>query len=342
MGRRVPVRLSDIAEMANVSVSTVSYVLSGKWKDCRISDATAKRILDLVEQHGCVPNRTARFLKSGRCHLLALVSPHCADFYAEIIEGIEQEGEKRDYQILTGSTFNSIEREESYVKNLVARRVDGVIILPVDAHEDHLRYLSRNHVPTVCFRRRADVSIPFKFMTFNDFEGARIATRHLLDKGCERIAFISASLFLQYDFLRVIHEARTLGYAQALAEADHGAKPRVFPLDEAASDYAETLTGLVRKHRIDGIVGLSDRTCAPVLRVLREAGIRVPEDVRVIGFDNSELAWLSYPPLSSIALPKRELGAAMVQALVRMVEDHEQETDEILLMPRLVERQTSA
>jgi LacI family transcriptional regulator len=338
----VRIKLSDIARLANVSIATVSYVLNGKGGAQKISQATADRIRKIAREHGYVPNKTARYLKHGRYHLIALIAPHCADFYAGLLRSIELEGDKHEYQILFSSTFDDIEREETYIKNLIARRVDGVVILPIDVHSQHLQYLTRNHVPTIFFRRRADSSSPHKFMTFGDACGGLIATRHLIERGCRRIAFCSSPVFLGPDYLKVIHQARIEGYKQALKEAGREFCPEdVLVLAEPSPSYSEDLVEALKMRGYDGIVGISDRACLPILRSLQANGIRVPEQIKVIGFDNSDYLDFTAPPLSSIRLPKAQLGEAMMQALLRMIETREQEKDEVLLKPDLVEREST-
>lgn len=337
------VRLSDIAKMANVSIATASYVLNGKAADRGISEATAQRILELAQEHGFVLNRTAGFLQKGRYHLIAVIAPRCADFMLDMLQEIQQEGEKRDYQFIYSSTFDSIEREKTYLKGLIARRVDGVIMLPVDIHAPHLRYLTRNHVPTIFWRRRADSQSSHKFMAFADSKGGYMAARHLIDQGCRRIAFCSNPAVLDLEYLRIIHEARLEGCMRALNEEGlRAVLPRGLLVDPREPEQGALLAEQMRSRRIDGLVGFSDDHIAQVMSLLRREGIRIPDDVRMIGFDDAAFDVFLDPPLSSIGLPKADLGRSMVEALLRMIETGEHETDEVLLDPYLVARESSA
>jgi len=336
------IKLSEIARLANVSIATASYVLSGKGEQKGISEATTQRVEALARQHGFVPNRTAAFLKKGRYHLIALMAPHISEFYAGMLQSIEQEAEKRDYQILFSSTFDSVERERDYLRGLLARRVDGVILLPVDIHERHLRYLARNHVPTIFFRRRADAELPHKFMSFNDVLVGRKAAEHLVRQGCRTIAYCSAPIYVNQEYLRIIHEARSEACGEAVRAAG-------LPFDESHvvlvdRGRPETLPEVARwmlDRGVDGVVGISDDVSLAAMYALRDVGARIPEDVKVVGCNDSELAWFGVPPLTSVALPKPQLGRAMVEALFRMMDDGSQETDEVLLEPQVVARQSS-
>lgn len=336
-------KLKDIARLAEVSIATASYVLNDQWEVKGIRQETAQRVMDLAEEHRFVPNRTATFLKKGRYHLIALISPHCADFYSDLLQGIEEQGEKQDYQILFCSTFNSAKREENYLRSLIARRVDGVIILPVDIHESHMEYLIKNRVPTVCFRRRASSDLAAKYMTFNDREGGKIAAKHLLAQGCQRIAFVSDTICEQYDYLKIIQEARAQGCIEALEEAGRPADElTVFVHDSGCPDYPEVIRDALSENKIDGVVGFSDMACVVLCRALRQVGLCVPKDLRVVGFDNTELGALFDPGLTSIGLPKPQLGRLMVDAIMRMIDSRQQETDEFFLSPYLIPRASTA
>lgn len=337
------VKLRDIAALANVSVATASYVMNDKWGEKGISPETAERVTRLAEEHGFVPNRTAALLKKGRYHLIALISPHCADFYADLLQGIEEEGEKHDYQILFCSTFDRPDREEAYVKSLVARRVDGVIILPIESEAPHLKFLTRNRVPTVFFRRQAGAKARGKFMTFNDFEGGRMAAQHLIARGCKRIAFGTSSYLQDFEYLRIIEEARLQGCREAMREAGlatAGLDPIL--MEEDAPGAAARFASRVHETAIDGIVGFSDHAAIAMMNMLRSEGMSIPEDVRFIGFDDTEMGRLHWPALSSISLPKADLGKTMMEAIESMLERGSQDTDEMLLSPRVVSRASTA
>lgn len=340
MGERIT--LSEIAKMARVSKATASYVLSGRDREYRISPDTAKRIRDIAEQLGYVPNRSAALLKKEHNHLIALMAPHFSDFYAGLLRSIELKAEQRDFQTLFGSTFDDVEREKAYINSLIARRIDGIIILPVDVHAPHLKMLTKYKIPTILFRRRADSEAPFLFMTFNDYKVGHLATEHLLQQGCRRIAFLSAPIYTQGDYLKIIHQARVSGYREAL-KAQGSLIPDVSSLflDRGVPEMDQRFLELVHKHQIDGLVSIADDVALHGKYVLSRQGIQIPEQVKMVGCNDSELAYFSTPGLSSIGLPKSELGADMVQSLFRMIDNRKQELNEILLDPYLVVRGSS-
>jgi LacI family transcriptional regulator len=331
----------EIARLAEVSTATVSYVLNGKAGRQGISAATAERVRDVAEDLGYVPDRMATSLRTGRYHLIALIAPHFADFYADLLQGIEEEGDKSNYQIIISSTFDRVSREARYVQSLIGRRIDGAIVLPVDIHEPHLRRFEKARIPTVCFRRRAGSDLRARFMTFDDYGAGRMLTRRLIEVGCKRLAFYCPQLFLERDYLRIIHEARFAGFRRACEEAGLSCGcdgPMV--LEERDEGVGARLSEEAGRRKADGIVGVSDTSCLIAMHHLKAHGIRVPDDIKIAGFDNVLAASVAAPPLTTIAWPKAELGRAMMQSLLNMMETREQQTDEAFFEPRLVVRQS--
>lgn len=333
------VTLTEIAREAKVSIATVSYVLNDHPKSRSISDTTVHRVKKIADRYGYMPNKAAAGLKKGRHDLLALLAPHAGDFFAQLLLGIEGEGEKHDFQLLAASTFDKAEREKQYIRKLVARRVDGIIILPIDVRERHLQYLIRNGIPTICFRRRGTATLPVKFMTFNDIEAGRKMARHLIDRGCRKIAFCAKPERFERDYHTILVEAMTQGISEVLQQAGLPfGKGQVIALDRTSPKHAEHVKKMLVEPGVDGIIGLSDHLCAAVLQALSTLGSRVPHDIKLVGFGNDEIASLTTPAITSVDLPTDDLGKIMVQALVRMIEEGIQEADEVLLEPRLIER----
>jgi LacI family transcriptional regulator len=338
----MPVKLSEVAKLAGVSIAAASYALNGRARQYGISKGTEARIKQIAEEQGYVANRTAAYLKKGRYHLITLIAPHFLEFFANLLEGIEHEAEESDYHVLFCSSFNRLDREKKYLKSLIARRVDGVIIMPTDVNAKHLLYLSKNSVPSVLFRHRLDSTLPHKFMSFDDVQGARLATRHLLDRGCRKVAFCSLAGYTAYEYIRPIHETRIEGFRRALEEAGLAYDEEMNVVYAGGGTQADiALVDRVKKQGIDGIVGISDEVVVPMMRMLRLAGIRIPEDLKLVGFGDSFAARISEPPLSTLSAPRWEMGVGMVQALMRMIESGEHETDEVLYPFGLIARQST-
>jgi LacI family transcriptional regulator len=334
--------LEEIAKLAGVSKATASYVLSGKSMQGRVSEKTAARVKAVAEKHGYVPNRAAALFRKGRHHLIAMLMPNLSDFYAGLLAQVELEAEKCGFQVLFGCSFNSPEREAKYVEGMLARRVDGLILLPINIDAQHLHLLHRNRLPTIFFRRRAEATLPHKFMTFHDFRTGYLAAKHVIEKGCRKLVFCSEPSLLRLDYVRIIHEARLAGFRQALTEnglvvGDEGI---LFherePFDNKAFIEEFKRTGF------DGIVGVGDDAAIRAMTALTQHGVRVPEEVKVIGIDDSKLCRYAVPAMSSIGLPKDELGARMVEALMRMIKKGEPEADEVLTEPFVVARASTA
>ncbi len=336
------ITLKEIASLAKVSIATASYVLNDHPKSRSMNEETVLRVKKVAAAYGFVPSKAAGSLKQGRHDLIALIAPHVGDFFAGLSQGIESEGDKHRLQLMTASTFDSAEREREYVKRLLARRVDGMIVLPLDVSARHLDYLYRSRVPVIFFRRRAGSTAPAKFMTFDDIEVGRLAARHLIERGCRRIALLTHPEWIRREYYRIVHDALFEGCREACEEAGLPfGEDDVLGVDTDRPTYGDDLVRAVREGGYDGLFGLSDVTCAGALNALHRARIRVPEKVKVVSFGDGELARFSIPALTSVGLPKAELGREMVRALVRMVENRAQEADEVLLKPSLTVREST-
>lgn len=335
------VTLTEIAKKANVSIATVSYVLNGKAQAQGITEGTAQRILTIAEQEGYLPNKTAQFLRRGRYQLIALIAPHFQDCFLGLLKGIEHEAEKHDYQILLCSTFGDPEREARNIKTLIARRVDGVAIMPVDPRSPHLNYLTRNHVPTVFLQRRFAPPSEVKHMGVDNVAAGRLATRHLLESGCRCVAFGTSEPEASKACSRRRDQDRLAGYREALVEGGlYPAHEVVVELD-TGTDAAERVLDALRAHGCDGLVATTDALCKRILGALRHLGKACPEDLRLAGMGDTDLAHLSVPPLTSVAFPEEKMGLDLVRSLIRMIESGTQETDEMLYAPSLVVRASS-
>jgi LacI family transcriptional regulator len=180
------------------------------------------------------------------------------------------------------------------------------------------------------------------FMTFDDFEAGAIVAHHLMDRGCRRMAFLSSPVYVEQEYLAIIHQARLQGFNRTLRESGKPVlleEAVMLTRGNAASECA--LVEIFKKHRFDGFAAISDDIAVWAMRLLQDAGVRIPEHVRAVGCNNSELSVFAVPGLTTVGLPKARLGEEMVRVLFRMIDRQEQETDEVLIEPHLVERDST-
>ncbi|MEV5707482.1 LacI family DNA-binding transcriptional regulator [Actinoallomurus sp. NPDC052274] len=305
--------LESVAARAGVSRATVSRVVNG----LSVTRASEESVRRAIEELGYVPNHAARTLVTRRTDLFALVVPEpttrvfSADrFFAGLVQGISQELEAADKQLvlmLAGSAASHDRIERS----VAARHVDGVMLSSLHGADPLPAVLTRIGIPVVCNERPlGPVSVPY--VGVDNHGGAVAAVRHLLGSGRRRIATIAGPP----DMVAGID--RLAGYREALREA--GRPPVVEVGDFTFGSGAEAMRRLLAAEpELDAVFAASDLMAGGALETLRRAGRRVPDDVAVIGFDDTDLARDTDPPLTTVRQPILEIGRRMARQLLSLV-----------------------
>lgn len=326
--------IKDIAEIANVSYATVSRALNNKYG---VNEGTRRRILEIAERINYSPNAVARGLKSNRTFTLGLVIPDISNpFFPEVARGVEEQASERGYSVLLCNTDWNLEREEQYLRLLAERRVDGLLISPVGAAR-HAPWQEDifGELPVV-FLANAPVETERPYVIIDNTRGGYLATSHLLLQGYERVAFVGAR-----EGSGTV-DRRLEGYREALAE-------RGVPVDDSLvclGDFREH-SGYEAARRLvagrmcpDAVFAENDLLAVGVIHAVRERGLRVPEDVAVVGFDDIPLAAFPEIDLTTVAQPKEEMGRRAARLLTDAVAGAGTPS-QIMLEPQLLVRGTS-
>lgn len=329
--------MRDVARVAGVSVSTVANVLS---RPAIVAAETRRRVEEAMTQVGFVPNGPARVLRGMPSAIIGSVLLDLANpFYAEVNRGIEDRLADQGCLVLAGSTDLSMAKERRLLGLLEEQSVRGVIIAPIDPEHGGLRELSLRGTPVVLVdhpRGRMDLCA----VAVDDVLGGRLAAEHLLSLGHSRIAFLSGSVGAT-----AVNRRRS-GVCQAVSEA--GLDPEHVLIDvrmplagrsEADADaVAQILTAVPRP---TAVICLNDTAALEVLRALEDAGVRVPADMSVVGYDDLAFAARLAPPLTTVAQPTYKLGYAAAELLLDEGQTGHQHR-EIVFQPRLVARASTA
>ncbi len=292
----MPVTMSDVARAAGVSAMTVSNVLTGRK---RVGEETRRRVLTAVDELGYELNLTARHLRAGRTDTIALVvpgfhHPYFGELAARIARRLEVSG--RHLVVEHGGASREGELEALSLARL--HLYDGVLLSVVGMTHDDVAHL-RTAVPVVLL---GEQQMPQRYdhVRMDNVEGARLATAHLLATGSRRVAVVGGS---PRDANRGMPGMRTLGWEIAHRDAGVPIDPALVPPSgtDGPADGREAVRRLVReKVAFDGVLALTDTLATGVLAGLAEAGLRVPDDVQVIGFDNLDASEFLVPPLSTV------------------------------------------
>lgn len=338
VGRDGRPTLEQVAARAGVGRGTVSRVINGS---PRVSERTKAVVEEAIADLGYVPHRAARALAGNRADAVALVVPEpetrlfAEPYFAAIIRGVSIELAEADIQLLLTLSRTPAERKR-FAQYAASNRVDGVLLVSVHGEDPLPEQLAEFGIPAVMNGRRfAEESFPH--VDGDNVGGAGQAVRHLLARGRRAVATITGSSDMY------VAQCRLEGYREALREAGVPTDDRLVVHGDFTEEggYAAMRDLLSRGVALDAVFCASDLTAAGARRALREAGRRVPDDVALVGFDDSAIARHMDPPLTSVRQPTEEMGRAMTRALLAEIADADAAPPSLVLPTELIERASS-
>ncbi|MBV6818495.1 ribose operon transcriptional repressor RbsR [Rahnella sp. PD12R] len=326
--------MKDVARLAGVSTSTVSHVIN---KNRFVSESIADKVNAAVEQLNYAPSALARSLKLNQTRTIGmLLTASSNPFYSEVVRGVERSCYERGYSLILCNTDGDAERMNRSLETLLQKRVDGLLIMCTENHRPSKDAISRYP------------SLPIVMMDWSPFEGSidviqdnallggEMATDYLIRHGYSRIACITGPLD------KTTAQERLNGYRQAMKKAGL----EILPGYEVSSDF-EFGGGLVAMEQLlmlteppHAVFASNDAMAVGVYQALYQRGLRVPDDVAVVGYDDIQLAQYLMPPLTTIHQPKDSLGELAVDALLHRLQEPESEPQVLVLTPELVVRQS--
>lgn len=324
--------MKDVARLAGVSTSTVSHVINN---DRFVSDATRKKVDNAVKTLNYTPSALARSLKLNQTHTIGmLISASSNPFYSELVRGVERSCFERGYSLILCNTDGDENRMNSNLETLLQKRVDGLLLLSTEIHPPSRDILRRYPgVPTVMmdwspFDEGSDI------IQDNSLLGGEMATRHLIERGHKRIACIGGPVDKSPSRMRLE------GYRKAMQKAGLPVLPGYETVGdfEFSGGYHATQQLLALKTPPEAIFCCNDAMAVGVYRALYQAGLTVPKDMAVIGYDDIELARYMSPPLTTIHQPKDELGELAVDVLIHRMAQPDLAQQRLQLTPELVTR----
>ena len=330
------VTIKDIVRVTGYSTATVSRVLNGT--NQFYSDETRSKIEKAAKELGYVPNMYAKVLKTSITNNIALIVPQMSGFYAEIFSGLQAKANLSGYSVSLYSANNCVNQEEMNVRNLSSLPCDGIVIASGLLDPEHLNALRATNLPIVSVEYIIGADdIPF--IGIPDCEATERAVGRLLDLGHRRIACFTAPM--QYSVLK----ERYAGYLSAFEK--RGFSPDldlVFsdPLYERAGDEQQylALKGVLASHAFTAAMAFSDDTAGMILRAAHDLGISVPEDLSVIGFDDSSVSAYFIPSLTTVRQDAYALGCGAAEMMLESITYGQ--TSPRLLAADLIERESVA
>lgn len=337
---RMAVRLKDIAQDLGVSVVTVSKVLRNH---SDISEETRRRVLKRIKELNYRPNLAARALITGRSNTVGLIVPDLLHpFFSQVAKAMSGALRARGYGLLISSSEDDAALERAEVESLLARRVDAVVLASAQTSAaGALAQVEELGVPSVLIDRRFPGRVAH-FIGVDDEAVGQMVTAHLIEQGCRRIAHIRGPQVST-------SVGRFEGYKRALAAARMAARPElVVPVGASGDDRGEpgghhAMRKLLSlKPRPDGVFCYNDPVALGAMRAILEAGLRIPDDIAVVGCGNIPYGDLLRVPLSTVDQDSARIGEAAAELAVRLIESKAPPRPQSLLFsPHLVLRQSS-
>jgi LacI family repressor for deo operon, udp, cdd, tsx, nupC, and nupG len=329
----MPVSIKDVARAVGVSHSTVSRALSNS---SLVREETKIKIQQVAAEMGYTPNAAARSLVTKRTGALGLVVTTIADpFIAEVVRGIEETALDEGYGVILSQSNAEVSRELAAVRALREKRVDAVIVSASRVGDLYMPLLEEIQVPIVLVNSEQS-SKRVHFVLSDDFQGGRLATEYLLSLGHRRIGYITGPPEHKSS------EHRLRGYRQALQLA--GVEPDSNWISQGTGHYhggEKALQALLSVALdVTAVFCYNDTTAIGALRFARHRGMRVPEDISIIGFDDILYASYTEPPLTTIAQQKYEMGRLVARMAFELIAG--QQVQDIVLPTRLVIRESCA
>ena len=328
--------IRDISRLSGVSIATVSRVIN---RNGRFSKDTEKRVLDIMEQYHYVPNMTARRLRTKEQNFIAIIIPDITnEFFARISQLLQELLLQKGYLALLCNTAENMDVQRQYLEMLGIVNLAGIIFVSGDAETSHLCGLME--LPTIYIDRAPQgASLENALVVESDnYGGAAMAVREMAEKGCRRIAFLRSAQVI------TTHSFRQSGYLDELSRLGMKADPQlILQVNQVSFEDAKKRVNqlIAQKIEFDGIFCATDYLAVGAMEALKENGIRVPEQVKVVGFDDLSIARLAAQPITTIHQDIEAISQTAAEEMVRIIQGKENSTRRFQIGVSLIRRKTT-
>jgi LacI family transcriptional regulator len=331
----MPITIYDVAREAGVSMATVSRVVNG---NPNVKPTTRKKVMAAIERLGYRPNAVARGLASKKTTTVGVIIPDISSmFFSELARGIEDIATMYKYNIILCNSDQRLDKELQLINTMLEKQVDGLLFMGAEIKEDHMQVFSTASVPVVLAATRdADNILPS--VTIDHYQAGYDATEALLSRGHKRIAMITGPLDDPLGGL-----LRFEGYKKALADAGISFDESLAMNGNYRHDAAlRAMTQFLSlKNPPTAVFAASDEMAIGAIHAVQDAGLSVPEDIEVIGFDNTRLAEMVRPRLTTVVQPMYDIGAVAMRLLTKYMNNEHVEEHVVLLPHRIEYRQST-
>lgn len=328
------VTIKDVARLAGVSISTVSRVINDSKP---VTDEVKQRVLDVIKETGYVPNPLARSLVTKKSNLIGVIIPEVSDsFVNEILNGVEAVAKMYDYDILLVNTYSDKKQELDSIRLLKTKQVEGIVMVSWILDEDHVNCMKDSRIPAVCISKTARNFDLYTVSTSNE-NASYDMTKYLIDNGHKDIAFIMTSIDET-----ILEKERRTGYERALKDNNIEIKSEL--IKHGNTDYEggyNSMKELLDNNIIPSAAFVTgDEAAVGAINAIFDAGYSVPEDISVAGFNDTKLAKIYRPKLTTVFQPLFDMGAVSIRVLIKLINGEELDDKKIELPYQIMERQS--
>ena len=318
--------IRDVAKKANVSVSTVSRVINDKGY---VHEDTKILVNKIIKELGFIPNQLARSLTNRSSKIIGVIVPHIGpSFYGELLEGIESQAAAYGYKIMFCHTQDDPERELEYLKFFEQYNIEGLIIASNFSNTDKLTELK---IPVITVDHILDENIPS--ITSNNIKGGELAAQKLIDAGCENILVFRGPSFL------ITTMERTIGFLNILKPT--GLFADIFDFDLVNPDTKLLEEILKNNPQVDGIFAFSDTLAITSLHILQKLGKKVPEDISLVGYDDTPFSKWATPSITTIHQSVKFMGQQSFVNLNRLIRGVDLDSLHDIIDVKLIKRHST-
>lgn len=325
--------IKDVAKQANVSTATVSHVINGTRY---VADSTKDKVFAAMEVLDYSPNMVARSLRSRKSNTIGLLVPLVAQdssnfFFMSIAHGIEQVLRENGYNLVLSNSNEDIQTEQDQIKVFNTQFIDGLVIAPVNGKEHSYQEQLTGDYPVVFIDRRPNQG-EGDVILVNNRQGTSDAVTTLVEKGHERIGFITGTLGI------TTSDERLAGYQEGLQQHDVDVYENYIREGPATFQYGYDLAKELHEEGVTALFVANNIMTMGAVAYLQEYEVKIPDEVAIIGYDDYDWMKIVSPPLSVVRQPAFELGRVAVEQLLKRIEGSEEERNEILLDSELIIR----
>jgi len=327
------ITLKMVAERAEVSVNTASRAINNKPD---INEETKKRVLQIAKELGYIRNAAAVALRTKKTGTIGVViADNRNPFYAEVLNGMEEAAREKNYHIILANTQRDYRKEEEAINLLLAKRVDGLLITPVQDRDDDIKNLITANIPFVVVGRDFE-NIEVDAIYNDEVKGGFLATEYLIKKGHKRIALIDGFLY------KSPAKGRLEGYKKALNKYRISLDESLISVGDINIEdgHERTKQMLEKDLNFTAIFVYNDMMAFGAMQAIKEKGLRIPEDIGLVGYDDIPFSSLISPPLTTIRLKKQGLGAESVKLLLSRINGKHKNAIKRMLDVELIARET--